>query len=312
MKQIVETKSVRPTRLSILRFSHRVFAMLFSFFVGASTAFAQEKKLGGISEQIDALAGQLVGWIASIFFFPIYKSSEGAEIPLVVAWLVVGATYFTIRMGFINFRGFKHAIDVVRGKYENKDAEGEVSHFQALSSALSATVGLGNIAGVAIAVSLGGPGAIFWMIVAGFLGMSSKFTECTLGQKYRTTRADGRVMGGAMFYLQNGLAEVAERTGGVIFKPLGKFLAVAFAILCIGGSFGGGNTFQVNQSLNAVQESIPWLGDHRWVFGLIMTILTGLVIIGGIKRIAQTAEKIVPTMCGVYMLACIGAVLSVC
>ncbi len=310
MKQPAVAKSVRPTRLSILRFSNRVFAMLFSFFLGAGTAFAQEEKLGGISEQIDALAGQLVGWIASVFFFPIYKSSEGAEIPLVVAWLVVGATYFTIRMGFINFRGFKHAIDVVRGKYENKDAEGEVSHFQALSSALSATVGLGNIAGVAIAVSLGGPGAIFWMIVAGFLGMSSKFTECTLGQKYRTTRADGRVMGGAMFYLQNGLAEVADRTGGVIFKPLGKFLAVAFAILCIGGSFGGGNTFQVNQSLNAVQESIPWLGDHRWVFGLIMTILTGLVIIGGIKRIAQTAEKIVPTMCGVYMLACIVVLLK--
>ena len=227
------------------------------------------------------------------------------QIPLVVGWLVIGAIFFTIRMGFINFRGFKHAIDVVRGKFESKDAQGEVSHFQALSSALSATVGLGNIAGVAIAVSLGGPGAIFWMIVAGFLGMSSKFTECTLGQKYRTTRSDGRVMGGAMFYLENGLAELADRTGGVIYKPLGKFLAVAFAILCIGGSFGGGNTFQVNQSLNAVQESIPWLGDHRWVFGLIMTLFTGLVIIGGIKRIAQTAEKIVPTMCGLYMLACI-------
>jgi len=231
-------------------------------------------------------------------------------VPLVVAWLVVGAIFFTVRMGFINFRGFKHAVDVVRGKFDSEGAEGEVSHFQALSSALSATVGLGNIAGVAIAVSLGGPGAIFWMIVAGFLGMSSKFTECTLGQKYRTTRADGRVMGGAMFYLQNGLAEVADRTGGVLFRPLGKFLAVTFAILCIGGSFGGGNTFQVNQSLNAVQESIPWLGDHRWVFGLIMTILTGLVIIGGIKRIAQTAEKIVPTMCAVYMVACIVVLLK--
>ena len=187
---------------------------------------------------------------------------------------------------------------------------GEVSHFQALSSALSATVGLGNIAGVAIAVSLGGPGAIFWMIVAGFLGMSSKFTECTLGQKYRLTRPDGRVMGGAMYYLQNGLAEFGERTGISIMKPFGKLLAVSFVVLCIGGSFGGGNTFQVNQSLNAVQESIPWLGEHRWVFGLIMAALTGLVIIGGIKRIAQTAEKIVPTMCGVYMLACIVVLLK--
>ena len=222
-------------------------------------------------DQVDAMAGTLVGWIASAFFFPIYTSSSGTEIPLVVAWLVVGAIFFTIRMGFINFRGFKHAIDVVRGKYDNPDAEGEVSHFQALSSALSATVGLGNIAGVAIAVSLGGPGAIFWMIIAGFLGMSSKFTECTLGQKYRETRPDGRVMGGAMFYLTKGLAEKG-------FGGFGKVLAVLFAILCIGGSFGGGNTFQVNQSLNAVQETLPWLADHRWVFGLVMAVLTGLVL----------------------------------
>ena len=288
----------------------RLFALLLSFFLGGVGAFAQEAKETGMSDQIDAIVGKFVGWIASVFFFPVYESSEGATVPLVVAWLVIGATYFTIRMGFINFRGFKHAIDVVRGKYDNKDAEGEVSHFQALSSALSATVGLGNIAGVAIAVSLGGPGAIFWMIVAGFLGMSSKFTECTLGQKYRLTRPDGRVMGGAMYYLQNGLAELGERTGIGFLRTFGKILAVTFVILCIGGSFGGGNTFQVNQSLNAVQESIPWLGEHRWVFGLIMAALTGLVIIGGIKRIAQTAEKIVPTMCGVYMLACIVILLN--
>jgi len=288
----------------------RLFALLLSFFLGGVATFAQEAKETGISEQIDAFAGTVVGWIAKVFFFPVYESSEGATVPLVVAWLVIGAIYFTVRMGFINFRGFKHAIDVVRGKYDSKDAEGEVSHFQALSSALSATVGLGNIAGVAIAVSLGGPGAIFWMIVAGFLGMSSKFTECTLGQKYRLTRPDGRVMGGAMYYLQNGLAEFGERTGIGIMKPFGKFLAVSFVILCIGGSFGGGNTFQVNQSLNAVQESIPWLGEHRWVFGLIMAALTGLVIIGGIKRIAQTAEKIVPTMCCVYMLACLVVLLK--
>ena len=288
----------------------RLFALLLSFFLGGVGAFAQEAKETGMSDQIDAIVGKFVGWIAAVFFFPVYESSEGATVPLVVAWLVIGATYFTIRMGFINFRGFKHAIDVVRGKYDNKDAEGEVSHFQALSSALSATVGLGNIAGVAIAVSLGGPGAIFWMIVAGFLGMSSKFTECTLGQKYRLTRPDGRVMGGAMYYLQNGLAELGERTGIGFLRTFGKILAVTFVILCIGGSFGGGNTFQVNQSLNAVQESIPWLGEHRWVFGLIMAALTGLVIIGGIKRIAQTAEKIVPTMCGVYMLACIVVLLN--
>jgi AGCS family alanine or glycine:cation symporter len=192
---------------------------------------------------------------------------DSPTIPLVVGWLVVGAIFFTIRMGFINFRGFKHAVDVVRGKYDNPDAEGEVSHFQALSSALSATVGLGNIAGVAIAVSLGGPGAIFWMIIAGFLGMSSKFTECTLGQKYRETRPDGRVMGGAMFYLTKGLAEKG-------FGGFGKGLAVLFAVLCIGGSFGGGNSFQVNQSLGAVGETIPWLADHSWVYGLIPPMMT--------------------------------------
>ena len=277
----------------------RFFAACMAFTLSVAPALAQEEEEGkGVFDQVDAIAGTIVGWIASVFFYPVYTSSSGTEIPLVVAWLVVGAVFFTLRMGFINFRGFKHAVDVVRGKYDSTDAEGEVSHFQALSSALSATVGLGNIAGVAIAVSLGGPGAIFWMIVAGFLGMSSKFTECTLGQKYRETRPDGRVMGGAMFYLTKGLAEKG-------FGKFGKVLAVLFAILCIGGSFGGGNTFQVNQSLNAVQESIPWLADHRWVFGLVMAVLTGLVIIGGIKRIALTAEKIVPAMCGIYMITCL-------
>ncbi|MCL4140059.1 UNVERIFIED_CONTAM: hypothetical protein GTU68_060803, partial [Idotea baltica] len=191
-------------------------------------------------------------------------------------------------MGFINLRGFKHAIDITRGKYDNPDDLGEVSHFQALASALSATVGLGNIASVAIAISVGGPGAVFWLIVAGFLGMSSKFVECTLGQKYRQVRADGSVMGGAMYYLSNGLKE--KGMGG-----LGKFLAIFFAVLCVG----------VNQSLNAVQESIPWLADYRWVYGLLMSTLVGVVILGGIKRIAATAEKIVPFMCGLYVILCL-------
>ena len=233
-------------------------------------------------------------------------------IPLTVLWLILGAVYFTFRMGFINLRGFKHAIKVVQGKYDNPEShgEGEVSHFQALASALSATVGLGNIAGVAIAISLGGPGATFWMIAAGFLGMSSKFVECTLGQKYRQKRPDGRVMGGAMFYLSNGLKE--KGLGG-----LGKVLAVFFAILCIGGSFGGGNTFQVNQSLNALKGSVSFLspdatpiidsfataaGPNSWIYGLIMAVMVGIVILGGIQRIAATAEKIVPLMCGVYVL----------
>ncbi len=224
-------------------------------------------------------------------------------IPIVVLWLVLGAIFFTVRMGFINFRGFKHAIMVTAGKYDNPDDEGEVSHFQALTAALSATVGLGNIAGVAIAVATGGPGATFWMIVAGVLGMTSKFAECTLGQKYREVRPDGRIMGGAMYYLSNGLEEL--NLGG-----LGKVLAILFAVLCVFASFGGGNAFQVNQSLNAVQETIPWLKDYRWLFGIIMAIAVGIVIIGGIRRIAATAEKVVPVMCAVYVLACLWIVLT--
>lgn len=245
---------------------------------------------------VDQAAGWVVAQLTTVFFVDIWPGD--GNVPLVVAWLVVGAIFFTLRMRFVNLRGFRHAIDVTLGHYDDPSHEGEVSHFQALSSALSATVGLGNIAGVAIAVSVGGPGAILWMIIAGFLGMSSKFVECSLGQKFREVRPDGRVMGGAMYYLSKGLGELG-------LAPLGKVLAVMFAVLCIGGSFGGGNTFQVNQSLNAIQESVPFLVEHRWIYGLVMTLLVAVVIIGGIKRIAQTAEKIVPAMCLIYVVACL-------
>ncbi|MBX3439551.1 MAG: alanine:cation symporter family protein [Planctomycetaceae bacterium] len=247
---------------------------------------------------IDLAAGTLVGWLASVLFFDVAFWTDRVNIPLAVLWLIVGATFFTVYMGFINVRGFQHAILVTAGRYDDPSGSGEVSHFQALAAALSATVGLGNIAGVAIAVSVGGPGATFWMIVAGLLGMSSKFAECTLGQKFREVRPDGRVMGGAMFYLSKGLSELG-------MKPFGSVLAVVFAVLCIGGSFGGGCAFQVNQSLNAVEETIPFFADHNWVYGLIMAGLVGLVILGGIRRIAKTAELIVPLMCGIYMLACL-------
>ncbi|MFO7563479.1 MAG: alanine/glycine:cation symporter family protein [Enhygromyxa sp.] len=219
-------------------------------------------------------------------------------VPIIVLWLLLGAVFFTLRMGFINLRAFGHAILVTRGVYDNPDDEGEVSHFQALASALSATVGLGNIAGVALAVAMGGPGAIFWMIIAGFLGMSSKFVECTLAQLYRVKRPDGRVLGGPMSYLDAGLSERG-------MKPLGKVLAIMFAILCIGGSFGGGNTFQVSQSLGIIRSQIPIFDEMPWIYGLVMSVLVAVVILGGIKRIAATAEKIVPLMCGVYVLACL-------
>ena len=221
---------------------------------------------------------------------------QNMKLPIVVVWLVLGAIFFTLRMSFINIRGFFHAIQVTAGKYDNPDDPGEISHFQALSSALSATVGLGNIAGVAIAVALGGPGAIFWMICAGFLGMSSKFAECTLGQMYRTIGPDGRVMGGPVRYLEYGLKELGMGT-------LGKILAVLFALMCIGGSLGGGNMFQANQSYAAVAEVVPIFADYNWLYGLMLAGVVAMVIIGGIRSIGRVAGIIVPVMCGVYVLA---------
>jgi AGCS family alanine or glycine:cation symporter len=255
----------------------------------------------GFQASADAAMGIVNGWIASVFFFDLMFWDPEHALPLVVAWLVVAAVFLTLRMGFINLRGFKHAIAITRGRYTNPDEPGDVSHFQALSTALSATVGLGNIAGVAIAVSVGGPGATFWMIIAGLLGMSTKFAECTLGQAYRdvgSKEGQGRVLGGPMQYLSRGLAERG-------IPGLGRVLAVMFAILCIGGSLGGGNSFQVNQSLNAIQETIPFFADNNWIYGVLMTILTGVVIIGGIRRIAHVAEGIVPLMAVVYMGAAI-------
>jgi len=275
----------------------------------AEDAVAGTEDEGGFQARLDSFWGEWVnGPIANVIFWDIYfwdnavdptdATDRDVVIPFAVIWLVFGALFFTLRMGFINFRAFKHAINVTRGKYDNPEDEGEVSHFQALSAALSATVGLGNIASVTIAVMIGGPGAIFWMVMCGLLGMSSKFTECSLGQMYREVRPDGRVMGGAMFYLSKGMKEMGA--GG-----LGKVLAVFFAVLCIGGSFAGGNAFQVNQSLNAIEQQIGFFGDHRWVYGLLMAFAVGVVIIGGIKRIAATAEKIVPFMCALYVIACL-------
>jgi AGCS family alanine or glycine:cation symporter len=246
-------------------------------------------------EEVDAVFGRyLVDPVGAVFFWNI----PVLDMPIVVFWLLFGATFFTIRMGFVNVRMFRHAIDLVAGKYDDESSEGEVTHFQALSAALSATVGLGNIAGVAIAVTLGGPGATFWMILVGLIGMSAKFTECTLGQAYRKKRADGRIMGGAMYYLSDGLKEMG-------MGRLGKVLAVLFCILCIGGSFGGGNAFQVSQSMSQVKTVIPFLADNGWVYGLLMAGAVGVVIIGGIKRIATVAEKVVPLMCSIYVLACL-------
>ena len=216
------------------------------------------------------------------------------KIPFVVIWLVLGALYFTFSLKFISFRGFKHAIHLVSGRYSNPNDKGEVSHFQALATALSATVGLGNIAGVAIAISIGGPGATFWMIIAGLLGMSSKFAECTLGVKYRKIEKDGSVSGGPMYYLSTALKK--KNLGG-----LGKVLAAIFGVLIIGGSFGGGNMFQANQAFSQLTVIMPGLEGRGWIFGVILAVLVGAVIIGGIKSIARVTEKIVPFMAIMYV-----------
>ena len=253
---------------------------------------------GGIDSKINEAVEPFANAVSGIIFasFPVF----GVPFPFVLVWLIVGATFFTFYFRFINFRALRHGFQLVRGDYSDPTATGEVTHFQALATALSGTVGLGNIAGVAVAVSLGGPGATFWMILAGFLGMSAKFVECTLGVKYRNEYTDGTVSGGPMYYLSKGLAERSDK-----LKSLGKILAVMFAIFCVGGSFGGGNMFQANQSFKQVVAvtggDLSWLADKGWLFGLVIAALVGLVIIGGIKGIARVTSKIVPFMAVVYV-----------
>ncbi len=293
------------------------------FLVIPFITFAQEK---GLDQQIDEAFGNATGWFVNFIFYQI-PFSDDVKIYWVLFPLILGATYFTFYFRFINFRGFFTSVNIVRGKYDDIDHhesligagdstpggdaietiaieghEGEVSHFQALTAALSATVGLGNIAGVAIAVSIGGAGATFWMIVAGLLGMASKFVECTLGVKYRDIAEDGTVYGGPMYYLTKGLK--SKGLGG-----LGKVLAVLFAVFVIGGSFGGGNMFQVNQAFQLVEHitggESSFLHNKGWLFGLIMAVLVGIVIIGGIKKIAKVTDKIVPFMVVIYVAASI-------
>ena len=270
---------------------------LLSSILTTNSAFAEESK--NLGDRINDFFVPIVDVIAMfIFWDPIAAMGFeiGTSIPIVVVWLVFGALFFTVKMNFINVRAFKHAVDLVRGKYDDPNDEGEVSHFQALATALSATVGLGNIAGVAVAITVGGPGATFWMIVAGLLGMSSKFVECTLGVKYRVVNENGEVSGGPMYYLKNGLAKYG-------YANIGKVLAVLFAILCIGGSFGGGNMFQANQAYAQLSGQFPMLSGNGPMFGFLLAILVGTVIIGGIKSIAKVTEKIVPFMAVLYVAA---------
>jgi len=250
---------------------------------------------------LDAWFSNVNGVLAQVIFFDVFPGAP--SMPLIVAWLIVAAVFLTFRFSFVNLRMMRHAFRVIRGKYRTVDDQGEVTSFQALSTALSATVGLGNIAGVAIAISIGGPGATFWMIVAGLLGMSTKFTEASLAQMYRRVRPDGRIMGGAMEYLSIGLAEQ-----GV--PKLGKTLAILFALFTILGSFGAGSAFQVSQSMGAVQAQIPFFQETPIAYGLLMALAIGLVIIGGLRRIAHVAEAVVPTMVIIYVGACLWIIAS--
>ncbi|MCP4327801.1 MAG: alanine:cation symporter family protein [Alphaproteobacteria bacterium] len=263
-----------------------VFALLMPM-----SAFAQETGRS-VDQIVSETFGTVFGPFVSFIFYSV--PIAGVSFPVIVGWLIICAIVLTVRMGFIQFTGVKHSIDLLRGVYSKPGDAGEVSHFQALATALSGTVGLGNIAGVAVAVSLGGPGATFWMIVAGLFGMVAKFTECTLGVKYRTEYPDGRVSGGPMYYLSKGLANQG--------KPrLGKVLAVLFAVLCIFGSLGGGNMFQGNQAHQMISNTFGIFTETGWLFGVILAVLVGAVIIGGIKSIAQVTEKVVPFMAVIYV-----------
>ena len=282
--------------------------------------FAQEVEKG-LDQRIDEGFKPISDAISSVVFFEIYGA------PFVLILLVGSALFFTLYFGFPNFRYFKTAINIVRGKHDDLDhheagnpalaidgdikgtiedesKDGEVTHFQALATAVSGTVGNGNIAGVALAIALGGPGATFWMVICGLLGMSTKFVECTLGVQYRDVGEDGTIYGGPMYYISKGLKEKG-------FATMGKIVAVFFAIFCIGGSFGGGNAAQSNQATIVLKDLMGLEGASAgaWI-GLVLAILVGVIIIGGIKRIASVTEKVVPFMAVMYLIACLYIILS--
>jgi len=209
--------------------------------------------------------------------------------PLTLVILLGTGLYLTIRMGLIQVRGFTHAAALVSGKYNRREDTGEVTHFQALSTALSATIGTGNIAGVATAITLGGPGALFWMWVTAFLGMATKFTECTLALKFREVSPDGKIAGGPMYTLLNGLN--MKRT------------AALFAVFTLIASFGIGNMVQANSVMDGLGYVFPELGEFKWLGGIILATLVGMVILGGVRRIAHVASAIVPFMAITYISA---------
>ncbi|WP_055599640.1 alanine/glycine:cation symporter family protein [Streptomyces aureus] len=258
-----------------------------------------------VDEAVSGLFEPIAKWLGEIVFYAVPVG--GTQLPLIVAWLVVAGLVFTGWFGFVQLRKFRLAVDVVRGKYDEKGSAGEVNHFQALTAAVSGTVGLGNIAGVAVAVSIGGPGATFWMILCGLLGMATKFVEVTLGVKYREVHADGTVSGGPMHYLPKGLAERFGKNG----KTLGKVLAVLASFMILFFGLFGGNLFQVNQSyaqlvsVTGGEDGALGSSAGALFFGILIAALVGIVLLGGIRSIASVTSKLVPAMAGIYIAACL-------
>lgn len=301
---------------------------LISTFLSCSSANAK-----GFDQVINEAVAPVSDAVSNFVFYPI--QINGVDMPIIIMWLLLGAVIFTIATKFIGIWGFNHAINIVKGEPKKDDAEpkeateGEVSSFQALATALSGTVGLGNIAGVAIAISIGGPGATLWMWLGAILGMASKFVECTLGVKYRRINEDGSVSGGPMHYLSHGLTKKKMR-------KLGQFLAVMFSWMCIAEAFGGGNMFQINNATIQIIETLKnpyipqipaiqgmldtfqtvmvssgmFLDSNKWIIGLTVAIIVGLIILGGIKGIAKVTEKIVPFMVGLYVIAALVVILG--
>ncbi|GAA5494943.1 hypothetical protein Rhal01_01109 [Rubritalea halochordaticola] len=277
-------------------------SILLMTFLGM-TGIASAK--GDISDAIDERMEPVAEVLEKVVFVEI-PVTEDIKVPVVLIVLAGTALFLTLYFKFLNIRGIGMAIRTVKGKYTRDDAPGQITHFQALSAALSATVGLGNIAGVGVAIGLGGPGAMVWMIFLGLCGMTTKFCECTLGVKYREFDEHGQTHGGAMYYLSKGFGE--RGLGG-----LGKVLAVFFAFMCIGGAIGAGNMFQVNQAHSQFAGAFGLFTEdsgHSIWFGVILAILVGLVIIGGIKSIARVTSLLVPFMCVIYIIAALTIILT--
>ncbi|SDX07129.1 alanine or glycine:cation symporter, AGCS family [Saccharopolyspora shandongensis] len=273
---------------------------------GGLVLAAESGALADIENAINSVFDPISEGFSDIVFGKI--TVFGVTFPWIVAWLVIAAAVFTVVFGFVQFRAFKLSIDLVRGKYTDPKEPGEINHFQALASALSGTVGLGNIAGVGVAVTIGGAGATFWMIVCGLLGMATKFVECTLGVKYREIAADGTVSGGPMHYLRKG---IPERIPGAFGAVLGKVLAVLAAVMILFFAIAGGNMFQANQTFAQLRDvtggDTGWLGSDgaALVFGILLAVIIGAVIIGGIKSIGAVTSRLVPAMAVIYVTACL-------